>query len=274
MSALPRLLEDPAVSEKLRADLRRTQLHAVAPFDTAAGLERLRAGMKSGGGPVTPPGGGTVPGASWKLFAALGVAGVVGWMLLSGSSESRTQIGTARPGAQTPNAPLKTKLEVEKRTSDSSPKGAPPEGRPSVGVSSSPGSADVEPITAVVPLSAAPPVVERNSDTDLRARDSSERDTNDPLADEISHLGSLRELHQTDPAAAVISAREGHKMFAQGVLFEEREALLILSLSEVGQSAEALRRADAFRARFPRSAFLSKMQQLIPTSKQPPPATP
>src|SRR5690606_32494038 len=60
----------------------------------------------------------------------------------------------------------------------------------------------------------------------------------DPWADEIAHLGDLRRLHRQDPAAAVTAAEQGHAKFSSGLLYEEREALLILSLQQLGRGAE------------------------------------
>lgn len=247
MSALPRLLDDPSVSETLRADLRRAQLHAVAPFDTAAGLERLRAGMKSGGGPVAPPGGGALPGSSWKVFAALGVVGAVGWLLLSGSPDRAMSPRSvpARIAAVEDKAAFEAPtvaIEVPNHSGEKREQVAPPASSSVVRDSIHKAAAS----EVVVPDRAA-----------------------DPLAEEIAHLGALRQLHHTDPIAAALFAREGHQKFPDGVLYEEREALLILSLKKAGRSGEAERRSADFQTRFPRSSFLSKMQQVVPTSKEP-----
>lgn len=258
MSALPRLLDDPSVSEKLRADLRRSQMHAVAPFDTAAGLERLRAGMKAGGGPMTPAGGGSLPGSSWKLLAALGVVGAVGWLLLSGRPESGTDSLNERPSGPVTIAPLE-----ESGPESAAPSTADAPKAPSLGAEKD------EPVTALSRASATPPSVQEGSSAvALSAQGAAARSAADSFADEISHLGSLRQLHHTDPAAAVVSARDGHRKFPQGVLYEEREALLILSLVQVGRRADAERQAADFRARFPRSAFLAKMEQIVPASQE------
>lgn len=250
MSALPRLLEDPSASERLRGDLLRAQAHAVAPFDTAAGLVRLRAGMKGGSGPSAPPGGTTVPGSSWKLLAALGVAGIVGWALLSGNPKDREPAPVFSPSSAAPIAEVREKSE-----SAAAPPVTEAEAQPSVAIESQRlKTVHAEPTRAPAP----PPVSQDNTHS---------------FADEIAHLGALRQLQKNDPASAVISALEGHEKFAQGLLYEEREALLILSLKEVGRSAEAERRAAGFRTRFPRSAFLSKMQQMVPAPQEPPGAT-
>lgn len=246
MSALPRLLEDPSTSEKLRADLRQAQAHTAAPFDTTAGLLRLRDGMKAGGGPTTPPGGAALPGSSWKLFAALGVAGVVGWALLSGGPESRELQVVAVRSKAVPMA------QVEDKPETVSAKLAPKHGdQPSVAVESKGARAGkLEPVQVPSSRTAAP-------------------DKSDPFADEIAHLGALRQLHRKDPASAIAFAGEGHEKFPQGLLYEEREALLILSLNDAGRLVEAQRRAEGFRARFPRSAFLSKMERMAPRPEEP-----
>lgn len=57
------------------------------------------------------------------------------------------------------------------------------------------------------------------------------------------------------------------RLFPEGPLAEEREALRVRSLLGLGRGAEARRAAAAFRARFPRSVFLAHMNEV---SQKPP----
>ncbi len=224
----------------MRDDLRRAQGAVVLPFDTAAGLARLQAGMKVGGGTVAPAtaGGGWTTGPGWKVLAAFGVTGLIGWMLLADPAID------ARNGEVPETGPVLVSdgpVLPEKRASDREPV-----------------------VPAVDAARAADPAVQPSSPETKKAKPQvalpvAQPEKSDPLADEIVHLGQLRNLQKTDPTAAITAARAGHEKFPSGVLYEEREALLILSLQKVGSGSEAARRLEVFRARFPKSAFLSKM---------------
>jgi hypothetical protein len=194
-----------------------------------------------------PPGGAALPGAPWKLMAALGVAGAVGWMLLSGSSVSPEQKDSGRSAVPAPVVAVEAKTQEP-----SSGQELKSQEQPTVVVEVPPRRLE----NAQTAAAASPPTSGSNRP--------------DPFADEIAHLGSLRQVYRTNPTAAIGLAREGHKKFPQGMLYEEREALLILALSQAGQSDEAGQRAVDFRARFPRSAFISKMRQMVPAAKEPP----
>lgn len=256
MNVLPRLLDDPGVSEQLRADLRLSQLH-VAPFDTVSGLARLRAGLKSAGNPTSPPPpAGGLPSTYWKGLAAVGVAGVVGWVLLSGRSAPETSSALVRSQGPVVAAPVEAQEEPVGVGSGVTAVPEGPEAQPPALVKS-PVQLSGQQQAPKAHIQRAPEV----GKTDL-------------FSEEIAQLASLRQLERTDPAAAVVLAREGHKKFAQGMLYEEREALLILSLGKIGQEGEAQRRAAEFSARFPRSAFISKMQQMAPVPRESPGAAP
>lgn len=268
MSVSPRLLDDPSTSEKLQGDLRCAQLHAVAPYDTAAGLARFRAGINHGAtldgagrGTIPPAAGGALRASPWKLFAALGVAGVVTWVLLSGTSSKPTPSSKGGPGA---SAPLGETIPESAQTSGRSTSKLMSEGEVAVPQIRPEVESPLEEVTATSVRAS----VKVTKELTPRAEKS------DPFAEEIADLAKLRQLHRTDPGAAVVLAKDGHRMFPQGMLYEEREALLILSLDKLGQSAEAERRAAAFRERFPTSAFLSKMQRLSPVAEESPGANP
>jgi hypothetical protein len=69
-----------------------------------------------------------------------------------------------------------------------------------------------------------------------------------------------------DYADALRPIAEHARLFKDGRLSEEREALRVKALVGVGRTAEARRAAAAFRARFPRSVLLPAISQM-PTSE-------
>jgi hypothetical protein len=71
-------------------------------------------------------------------------------------------------------------------------------------------------------------------------------------------------LAHGDFAAALAAISDHERRFATGRLREEREAIAIQALSGLGRSSEAAARADAFRARYPESFFLSVVNRAAP----------
>ena len=88
-------------------------------------------------------------------------------------------------------------------------------------------------------------------------------DADDALRREIAQLGAIKALVESHPGAAYRMAQAGHREFSRGMLREEREALAVLSLSQIGRRAEAEKRAQAFVARYPQSPLRERVQHLI-----------
>jgi hypothetical protein len=65
-----------------------------------------------------------------------------------------------------------------------------------------------------------------------------------------------------DFAAALVPIGEHTRLFKNGRLAEEREALRVKALSGLGRTEEARRAAGAFRTRFPRSVLLPAVSQM------------
>ncbi len=63
--------------------------------------------------------------------------------------------------------------------------------------------------------------------------------------------------------AALGAIAEHQRRFPTGRLREEREALRVTALSGLGRTAEARRAAERFRAQFPRSVLLPRIEQAI-----------
>jgi hypothetical protein len=68
-------------------------------------------------------------------------------------------------------------------------------------------------------------------------------------------------------AGALGTIAEHQRKFPTGKLAEEREALRVKALVGLGRTAEAQRAGAAFRARFPRSALLGRIDEMLGNAK-------
>lgn len=80
---------------------------------------------------------------------------------------------------------------------------------------------------------------------------------------EIEHMVVLRKLVERNPRRALAWAEQGHRTFAQGALFEEREALYVLALIKVEGAHAAAPRARAFLRRFPKGSFAARIAHAV-----------
>ena len=70
-------------------------------------------------------------------------------------------------------------------------------------------------------------------------------------------------LAREDYAATLAATAEHERRFPAGQLTEERDALRVLALAGERRVAEAARAARAFRARFPRSLLLNRVEDAV-----------
>jgi hypothetical protein len=73
--------------------------------------------------------------------------------------------------------------------------------------------------------------------------------------EEIQQLVVVRGSLKSSPREALRMAEEGHRQFAGGYLYEEREALAIQALIRVGGAGAGRARAGKFLRRYPESPF-------------------
>jgi TolA-binding protein len=66
-----------------------------------------------------------------------------------------------------------------------------------------------------------------------------------------------------DSSTALAQIREHEQRFPRGSLVEEREVLKIRALFQAGRKNEAVRAAERMRKRFPRSALLPSVDQML-----------
>jgi hypothetical protein len=72
---------------------------------------------------------------------------------------------------------------------------------------------------------------------------------------------------QRDFGRALGAIADHQRRFPAGKLTEEREALRVKALLGLGRTAEAERAGAAFRARFPRSALLGRIDDMLGSQK-------
>jgi hypothetical protein len=223
-----RLLDDASIEPDLREALRVESARDV-PFDVTAGLARLQAAIDA---PPLPPAAEAATSTGLKLKLLLGGGAAIGAAVI-GFALTRPEPAPAPVVAPrevpTPTARLERPTRVV----------APPSAAPSA-----------EPSTPAPPPPSAkissPPV----DKVDKAAR----------IAEEIRHLGEVRQLAASNPAAAAKKADEGHARFKGGMLYQEREAVAITSLARAGRSAEARARGTRFLQVFPKSPFADQIR--------------
>lgn len=209
-----------------------------------------------------------------ELKQALGELGglKVPFDVSAGAAQLKEAIGNAPPAAPEPSWLLKHKLwllagggaaliggaALVATSSKSTPPAPPPVTAPVV----------VAPPAPVVEKTEAPepapaPSVEKAPPPPASAS-AKPQATKPTLAEEVRHLGEVRALAGTDPAGAARKADEGHKRFAGGMLYQEREAVAITSLARAGRGGEARARASRFLAQFPKSPFADQVRAAAP----------
>jgi hypothetical protein len=242
MKSPPRMREDVSLAPELRTELE-CALSAPETYDLTAGAERLEAALASFATPgaetvSTPP-----ADAGSAALAAEGSAGLLG--------ATGAKLGIAAVAAAVISAGA-IAWTVRERT-------PPPERAPVATVAS---AKPVPPAQAVPPPSPAPappapPAAPSASQL------SGMPDGDAALRRETSQLGRIKHWLTRDPARAFALAQAGHREFPRGMLREEREALAVLALWNMGRDEEARRRAEAFLARHPSSAVRGQIERRL-----------
>ncbi|MBK7861967.1 MAG: hypothetical protein IPJ65_25790 [Archangiaceae bacterium] len=84
------------------------------------------------------------------------------------------------------------------------------------------------------------------------------------LADERALIELARSaLARRDPATGLAALERHRQGYADGKLAEEREALVVQALIDSGRRADALERAQQFKARFPSSLLLPAIDEML-----------
>ncbi|AKU95102.1 hypothetical protein AKJ09_01766 [Labilithrix luteola] len=75
-------------------------------------------------------------------------------------------------------------------------------------------------------------------------------------------LAKLQRKATSDPAQAIDLALAGHAEFPHGVLFQEREVILVDALVQAGRLSEAKKHARAFVEAYPKSPVISHLRAI------------
>lgn len=84
----------------------------------------------------------------------------------------------------------------------------------------------------------------------------------DPAA-ELVLIRDARRAIASDPSRALELTRDHERRFPTGQYVQERERIAIESLVRLGSRAQAIERADRFRARYPRSSLLPRIDAVL-----------
>ncbi len=88
-------------------------------------------------------------------------------------------------------------------------------------------------------------------------------ETSETSETEVSYLRRARAALKSDPAQALQLANGHPSRFPHGALDQEREIVAIDALVRLGRRSESRARANAFRARYPSSAHLTRLETLV-----------
>ncbi len=231
-----RLFDDSSVPSEVRSALHHLQQKPPQSYDTSAGLARLQQAIGGPGGQPPPDGGagagGVVGGGAAKALA-LGAAGLAIAAIVAGvavRSGAPGPVSLPPPGIQESTPAASVDLEL--------------------------GDLD-EPIVAPESL----PVLETT--VSKGAVSATPKSQEQLYREELEHLASVRGAASSNPAVAARMADEGHRRFARGMLYQEREALAISCLQRAGRGGEAKSRAKRFVERFPKSPYSDQIRSAI-----------
>ncbi len=248
-----RLKDDPELALELRTALRAAIDHAPLPFDLDAAVSRFRQQAGSG----ASSGAGHAARFSRKLGWGLGGMGVVGAVIVAGLALKASHTAPSR--APDPAvAPSWVTMTTTASASGPVATALEPSAQASEGVAATqptvreidldklgPGGATARAATSSTPT---PSVEASGSKDDLYRR-------------EIQQLADIRRQLSQSPSEALRLAEQGHREFAKGMLYQEREALAIRALARMGQVAQARTRTQQFVARFPKSPYAEQLQR-------------
>ena len=81
--------------------------------------------------------------------------------------------------------------------------------------------------------------------------------------EELALLGEAQRALPKDPALALAIVREHERRYPDGLLGQEREAVAVSALWQIGRRNEARQRAERFAEEHPRSTYLGRMRHIL-----------
>jgi len=197
-----------------------------------------------GGGPSAPPAG------------PAGASGSAGASALTKAGAATLAAGVAIVAlvviTRTPDAPVTPAAIATYGAMDSSPAPAVPLAEPGpspISVEDLP-AASAAPSVAALPAPSARPAA-------------SEEDPGASEHAEVALLAQAQASLASRPSETLARCDEHVRRFASGTLVQEREVLAIDALLRLGRRPEAEARASRFRASFPRSGHLRRIEALL-----------
>ena len=294
------LREDPTTNELLRRDLEEAARAPHAPFDLDRAMERFAATLPLV--PLAADTSvGTAAGAvkslltkavsilrGWKgavvglLFVGSGVCLAVNILQRAPApgvgqepgppSQARPASPSAAPVPVPESAapslpPAVAPVPAPESAAPSLPPAAPKEApRPHRRIGQAPAARSQRSVEDTAPSAAALPSSGKEvrvAETPVQREPPRSSQSAGTLAQEVAQLAQVKALLEVDPARALALAQRGHELFAEGALYEEREAMALLALGRLGRT-EALRvRAERFLVRYPTSAFHERIRGLL-----------
>lgn len=263
-----RLLDLPSASTEgsenalLRADLTVARDHAGVDYDVGRGLERFRGLITAGApdpgtGSESPAGLETGSGAAPTLGAA-GAAGIKTGLLWTGLAIGIIGAGIAASvvNETSPDLSPSSLAAPVGESASARPPPAVPEAAEATQAAETPRArraGEVQAPAAGLDAIELPP--QKQADALPHAPPASS------IGAEMAHLAELRSIAGSDPGRAVALADEGHARFPKGTFGQEREAIAISALAQLGRTQEAQQRGRDFLSRHPESPFAESIQK-------------
>jgi hypothetical protein len=132
-------------------------------------------------------------------------------------------------------------------------------------------------LVALIPVGSVSSHLTTNSDAVLGAQHPGKQSQNGASKEAIDIEGYAKELRVLQPARQAVASHdfnmalsviaEHQRLFPSGRLAEEREALRVKALLGLGRAAEAQRAGATFRSRFPKSALLGRIEEMLGNQK-------
>lgn len=229
------MADDPSVTASLRADLAVAQAVGVEGLDVNAGAASLRSAIAAEGGAAAASG-------SKVLLLALAGAVTAGALAVALSGRAGGKPRLAKAVAIPSAVPLPPPPEPE------------PPARPSDGLP----AAAPRPSPAPEVASARPPSAARPARAPAKAAP-----TQGDYVGEAELIARARRAMASSPQRALRLLRETESSFPDGLLQEEREALTVLTLHQLGREEQARERGLRFVSRHPQSAHVEPIRELL-----------
>lgn len=259
MNEPTRLLDDPSIADSLRADLVQAQSVAVEGLDLASGAAGLKAAIAAEATGTAAAAGGTAAGTSKGLL--LSVAAVVA----AGATGAAVWWATRSPD----DAPLaKAPTVVATPVASPAPAAAPPKSEP-------PESELPEPELSESPEAELPEperveaidVEVEVDDTPAPAKSAKPRRVSKPTAEdyvrEAKLIADARRTMKSRPAHALKLLEQAATEFPRGLLREERQALRILTLNQLGRTDDARAAARRFLKQHRQGPYAEAVQRVL-----------